>query len=106
MANGRLGAVTLTQNTNATVYTVPADTFSVITINVCNKLGTTAKVRVALASADTPVAGEYIEHDTDLLPYGVLERAGVVLDAGKKVVVYSNSTDTDVVVYGIETATA
>lgn len=106
MATGILGTVDLAATTNTTVYTVPSDTFSIVTISVCNRSSSNRDVRVALAAADTPVNAEYVEYDTELVGNGTLERGGVVIDATKKVVVYANSTDVSVVVYGIETATS
>jgi len=105
MATGRLGANDLAATTNTTVYTVPADTFSVVTANICNRSAGTRDVRLAIASADTPTNAEWIEFDTEVLANGVLERGGIVMDAGKKIVAYANSTDVSVVVYGIETST-
>lgn len=106
MATGILGTADLAATTNTTVYTVPSDTFSIVTISVCNRSSSNRDVRVALAAADTPVNAEYVEYDTELVGNGTLERGGVVIDATKKVVVYANSTDVSVVVYGIETATS
>ena len=105
MATGRLGANDLAATTNTTVYTVPADTFSVVTVNICNRATGTRDVRLALASADSPTNAEWLEFDTEVLANGVLERGGIVMDAGKKIVAYANSTDVSVVVYGIETST-
>jgi hypothetical protein len=106
MATGRLGASALTASTNATVYEVPADTFSVVTVNITNRNAADRQIRLALASADTPDNSEYLEYDTTLLGNGVLEKSGVVMDAGKKIVAYANGTEVNVVIYGIETATA
>lgn len=105
MANGRLGIADLAANTNTTVYTVPADTFAVVTCSVCNRSGTQRTIRIAVAGADTPTDAEYIEYDTSLVGNGTLERTGIVLNAGQKIVVFSNSIDVSVVVYGLETAT-
>ena len=105
MATGRLGVADLAAATNTSMYTVPADTFSVVTVSLCNRSAGTRSVRVAVAAAGTPLDAEYIEYDADILANGVLERTGIVMDASKILVVRADSTDVSAVVYGIETAT-
>jgi hypothetical protein len=106
MANGILGQETLTAITETVVYTVPADIFSVVTVNAVNRGTAARRIRLALAEADTATAAEWIEYDVEILPGGVLERTGIVLEAGRRVIAYSNATDISVSVYGMETATA
>jgi hypothetical protein len=109
MATGRLGTANITGTGNTTIYTVPAGTFSVVSVSICNRNTTTAAtIRVAICGSATPAVDEYIEYDTSLVASGVVERTGLVMDAGKILVVQiSSSTPTvSVVAMGIETSTA
>jgi hypothetical protein len=109
MATGRLGAANITSTAATTVYTVPATTFSVVSVNIVNRSSSaSAQIRVAVSSSATPDASEWIEYDSSLVANGVLERTGIVIDAAKLIVVQTpTGTPTlSVVVYGIETSTA
>lgn len=105
MATGILGQAALTAATNTTIYTVPATTFTVFSVSVLNRGTTTASVRIALASAATPTNAEYIEYDAQIGPNGVLERTGLMMNAGKLLVVYASNANVSVSAFGIETST-
>jgi hypothetical protein len=106
MANGVLASVALNATTYTSIYGPPLNTFSVVTVSICNKNTTAIQVRLALAvDPAIPAPGNYIEYNAEILPGGVLERGGVVLQNGRTLYAYSTQANTDVVVYGIETST-
>lgn len=108
MATGRLGAADLSATTYTTLYTVPASTFAVVTVNLCNRSASSRTVRIAVtttAGPSAPANTEFIEYDSTLVGNGVLERTGIVMDAGKIISVYASSTDISATCFGIETST-
>jgi hypothetical protein len=109
MATGRLGTANITTTANTTVYTVPAATFSVVSVNVVNRSSSAAaSIKIAISSSATPGLDEWIEFESSLVANGVLERTGIVMDATKLIVVQTPTATPalSVVVYGIETSTA
>lgn len=102
MATGRLGVADLAATTNTTVYTVPTGKVAALSVSLCNRNGSAVSVRLALAASGTPDDSEWIEYGTAIAANGVLERTGIVLDAGKRVVVYGGATGVSAVVYGVE----
>jgi hypothetical protein len=100
----RLGSADLAATTNTTLYTAPASTQTVATVSLCNRNSSAQTVRLALASADTPTTSEWLEYDYSVPANGVLERTGIALDAGKKLVAYAGGTGISAVAYGMEIA--
>ncbi|MDC0002458.1 hypothetical protein OAP94_00385 [bacterium] len=106
MATGRLGASNMSAGTNTSIYTCPADTYAVASLNICNRGNQATSIRIAVADNATPALGEYIEYEVELLAKGVLERTGIVLAAGQIIVAYTSVANISAVVMGIETSTA
>ena len=109
MPTGRLGTANITSTAATTTYTVPAATFSVVSVNIVNRSSSAAVlIRLAVSSTATPGLDEWIEFDSSLVANGVLERTGIVMDTGKLLVVQTTTATPalSVVVYGIETSTA
>lgn len=106
MATGLLGNSDLDAATDTIVYTVPENTFSVVSVNLCNRNSANAtNIRVAIADSINPSNSEFIEFDSELIANGVIERSGIVIQADKNIVVRSSTNDVTVTVYGIETST-
>jgi hypothetical protein len=108
MATGRLGAEDVLATTYTTLYTVPSSTFTVAAVSICNRNATDINVRLAVtptAGPSAPANGEFIEYDVTISGNGVLERTGIVLDAGKTISVYSDTANVSAVAFGIETST-
>lgn len=103
MASGILGQSAPSAATNTTVYTVPSGKVATFSVSIVNRNGTTASVRIAISATGTPSASEYIEYGAGVLGSGgVLERTGLIAQATKNVVVYSDVANTSVTVYGFE----
>ena len=104
MPTGRLGALDLAAHTDTTLYTVPAATVGTVNVSLCNRGTAAASVRIAAAAAATPTNAEFIEFDVVLPPNGVLERTGIVIHAGVRIVVRANQTNVSAVCWGFEEA--
>lgn len=87
-------AVAISTTSNTTVHGPTTAAKNSLLVNLCNRGGATAKVRLAISAAATPSDGEWIEYDYPLDPAGLrgstLERGGLAVPAGKYVVVRSD----------------
>lgn len=102
MSSGKLAAVDLSANTPTVIYSVPGNTVTSFTINMCNRNEENALIRLALTTGVTLTDADYIEYDTTLLAKNVLERSGLILHAGQSVMAQSNKSSVNVVIVGIE----
>ena len=106
MATGRLGVSAINATTLTTVYTVPTGQYTVLNVSLTNRNTSAITMRMAISSTATPNIQEYIEYDTVIVPLGVFERTGLVLNAGLNIVVYTSAANVGCTIYGIETATS
>lgn len=102
MASGLLGSASLSAATNTTLYTVPASKTAAFSVNFCNRNETSVTVRLAVGTNASPAAADWVLYDVVVQGDGALERAGLVLDAGKLVVVYASAANVSVQAYGYE----
>lgn len=104
MANGRLGVASLATTANTIIYTVPATCkYAELSVYVLNSQASDATIEIAIAQADTPTAGEYIEKGA-IIPMsgGSLETTGHIASPGERIVVKSSITGLSVRVQGKE----
>lgn len=103
MAAGILGEADLLANTPTKLYTVPPGKVATITVSFCNRSTSTIK-----ATLRTPLTvgalNTYYEFETPVLPGGgmALERSGIVLEAGRNVMVQTDKALVTAIVHGFE----
>ena len=103
MASGILGQFAPSAATNTTVNTVPSAKTATFNINIVNRGTAVATIRIGVSATGTPGNTEWIEYGAQILANGgILERTGLVAQAAKNVVVYSDVANTSVTVYGYE----
>lgn len=104
MANGRLGAVTPTANTDTLVYQVPASTSASLAITVCNTNTASSNIRISIenSSAVGIASTNCVEYETTVSSNSVLERGGIVLGSQQKLFCRSSVANVNFIVYGYE----
>lgn len=102
MATGILGQSAPSAATYTTLYTVPVSKTATFNVSVANTTTGTITARIAIATTGTPATSEFIEYDTPIVANGVLERGGIVANAGENVVVYSTVSGLSFTAYGYE----
>ena len=101
MTTGLLGSADLAATTLTTICTLPAGSQS-FTVNVCNRNITNVLIRIApLSTLATPTAAEYFVYDSSLQANGVMQLSGLTSGSAKLVVVYSDTANVSVNVYGV-----
>lgn len=101
MTTGLLGSADLAATTNTTICTLPAGSQS-FTVNVCNRNNQNVAIRIApLSTLATPTNAEWFVYDTTLQAYSVMQLSGVTSGSAKLVVVYSDTANVSVNVYGV-----
>lgn len=102
MATGLLGASDVSASTNTTLFTVASGKTASFSVCFCNRSALPVLVRLALCTSGTPGVSEYVIYDAVVNGNGSLERTGLILNAGKLVVVYTSGPGISATAYGFE----
>jgi hypothetical protein len=106
MSKGILGTWNLVSGINQAVYVNNYSDIATVTVSVCNRNYTDGEVSIAVGtSATSPTNADWIEYEAVLSGKSVLERSGIVVTPGHYVVVKSNLSNTNAVVWGAEIGT-
>jgi hypothetical protein len=100
-----LGQSNPTAASLTTLYTVPADTSTVVsTINICNQAATNANFRIAIRPAGESLSAKhYIAYDTIAPAYdSIALTIGISLAATDVVSVYASTSNFSFSIFGTE----
>lgn len=100
---GILSSIDLTTvNTDTVVYQVPTGKSAVVSINICNRTTTSAKVSIAVTSVNSVTAANYIEFEKDVYKPSAFLKSGVLLSSGQYIFVKTTQPNLSINIWGIE----
>lgn len=108
MSARRFGAIELLATTNTVLMDSATNFSATVNIRFVNRNATSVLVRLALVDAPSGTAianlanEDYLEYDTTIPANGVLENTGIAVEEGHSLVIYSDTTNVNVVSYGFE----
>ena len=111
-AEKQLGYATGLSTTYTNLYTVPASTTTNLNMNICNRAGSDANLRIYVAdtswSTGEPTAGTLIAAVclNLVVPAGsVIQLSGIVMATTQELIAYASAT-VDIIVSGVEITTS
>ena len=105
MAGGRLGAGSMGINAWTEIYECPENKqYASIKVHVINRNANECYIDIALSTGDgvTVNTDEYLEYQTMIVGHGSIERSGLIVSNGTKVMTRSSNGDSTTIVHGIE----
>lgn len=80
-------------STNTTIGTVPTGFWWAFSVYFCNTSTNNVKIKLALSAAAAPTAAEWIISEYEMEPNETFDITGLVLQAGKLVVVQADTAN-------------
>jgi len=103
MASGKFWSGTLPANSDQDTGVVAVNNTRTVSICLVNRDASIgAKVRIAIGVNTSASNGDYIEYDTSLPPNGILERTGLVIGPGERVILRSDTANVTGRIHGFE----
>ena len=98
----RLGGIS-PSTTEASLYTVPASTQAVVTVNVCNKSTSARTYRLGLVATNAAAgANDWLAYDKLIDPNDVQQFTGIGMNAANTLRGYASTADVTFVASGVE----
>jgi len=102
MANAtRLSSISCVAGGETTAFFNGTAQAFIVSANVCNIGNQACTFRMALTDEITATNDSWIEYETEIMGHGVLEREGIVISPGQRIIVRSNTSLCSVNVFGI-----
>lgn len=103
MAAGNLGKSVVSIGTYTKVYEVPSTVaFATIGISIVNNGVVDSRVKIAISNNDNPNVEDFIENTILKSEGGILERTGMMVSPGEKILITCDAGIIVSRVYGIE----
>ena len=102
MASGKLGSANLSAETDTLLFTAAAGKITTANIRWANRNLSSVKIRLAIGSGASPATTDYLEYDLTLTGNGITEDTGLILSAGEKCWVRSDTANVSVRAHGLE----
>lgn len=102
MASGKLGAADLAVAIDTLLFTAAASKVTTANVRFANRNASPVKVRLAIGVGASPANTDYIDYDVTVIANGIMEDTGLVMTAGEKMWVRSDTANVSVRAHGME----
>lgn len=102
MASGLFGSADLVAATDTLLFTATVGKVTTLNIRFANRNASNVKIRLAIGAGASPALKDYMSYDLTMIGGGIVEDTGIVLSAGEKVWVRSDTANVSVRAHGWE----
>jgi len=103
MSFGLIGSADLAATTNTLIGGAALGTSKIVNIRIANRNSTEVAVQVAIGTGSSPAVADYIDYNTVVKGFSILEDSGFVCKATEKIWAYSDTANVTVRAMGFPT---